>query len=414
VPESHTHDAPPTHGDEENGGGITGRFIRRRQGGRQRGATDRIGPDTDKPDPPLELGRFYPSCAPELGSSRLGSQANFVHVALAALFGHEAAQSRYKLSEQDSLACRERLPGLLDAYERKHGQIRGSYFARNAFAATALTDRDEFDIVWGTQESIRNPRCVTLLLRCQQLSYTGWHRLHDNDRRHCQNLVFAVAVEIIRRMDSAHQESPAANGETDDGVYERLEHELDSAEDFMLRSAGRRAQIRYVKGMLWGLLPMLALVAAVVAIMEVFGVSDTLTSEVALVAVAGALGALVSVLLRMTVGHFSMNLPTLDADMRNTDLRLIGMLRPAVGALCGLAAYSFIQAALVPVESKGDGPEVFLYMAIGFLSGFSERFFQDMFARSGQGLLGSVGDAPSSGPAAGLSPPPGRAKADQI
>lgn len=33
-----------------------------------------------------------------------------------------------------------------------------------------------------------------------------------------------------------------------------------------------------------------------------------------------------------------------------------------------------------------------------------------MFARSGQGLFGAVGDAPTSGPAAGLSPPPGGTK----
>ncbi len=375
------------------------------------------------PESPFEPGRHYPSCAPELASSALATRANFVHVALASLFGQDSAPRLYGISEEDSKACRERLPALVDAYEHEHGQIRGSYFARHGFAATALTEKDEIEIIWGTEESLRHPGFVALLLRCQQLSYTGWHRLAANDRQHCQNLVFAVAVEAVRRMDRASEDQPSANGDqaqaddlrtaeaqrADEEALERLSRELDNAEDFMLRSAGRRAQIRYVKGMLIGLVPAFLLIGLVAVGMKALGVGDTMTSEVALVAVAGALGALVSVLLRMTVGRFSMNLPTLDSEMRKTDMWLIGMLRPAVGAVCGLAAYAFIQAALVPIESKADGPDVFLYIAIGFLAGFSERFFQDMFARSGQGLLGAVGDAPASGPAAGLSPPAGRA-----
>lgn len=424
MPDLETREAAPDAGSEADNGGITSRFLR---GGRARPRqSPPVQPKEDRPQPPFELGRPYPTCAPELASSWLSTRANFVHVALASLFGQDSAPELYGISEEDSKTCRERLPALVDAYEHQHGQVRASYFARHAFAATALTENDEMEITWGTQESLREPGYVALLLRCQQLSYTGWHRLSANDRQHCQNLVFAVAVEAVRRMDRAAESGAPTNGrgaqsqdpatatgaeQADEQALERLSRELDNAEDFMLRSAGRRAQIRYVKGMLLGLVPTLILIGAVVLAMEVLGVPDNITSEVALVGVAGALGALVSVLLRMTVGRFSMNLPTLDSDMRATDLRLIGMLRPAVGAVCGLAAYAFVQAALVPVESKADGPEVFLYMAIGFLAGFSERFFQDMFARSGQGLLGAVGDAPTSGPAAGLSPPPGRSRA---
>jgi hypothetical protein len=46
-------------------------------------------------------------------------------------------------------------------------------------------------------------------------------------------------------------------------------------------------------------------------------------------------------------------------------------------------------------------------VAIGFLAGFTERFAQDMFVRSGNGVQGVMGDSPTSGPSAGISPPPG-------
>lgn len=364
-----------------------------------------------RPDPPFEPGRSYPSCAPELASSWLSHRAAFVHVALASLFARDERDQ--DLTPQDRETCREWLPALVDAYERAHGPIRRSYFARHAFAAAAITESDELDLIWGTQESLRNPPLVALLMRCQQLSYAAWHRLSDFDRRFCQDMIFSVAVECLRRMDrDATTPSPVTNGAValgEAGVADGdpLTEELDGAEDFMLRCAGRRTQIRYVKGMVLGLLPTLALIGVVVGALTLADVDGALITEIALVAAAGATGAVVSVLVRMTFGRFNMNLPTLDHDMRSTDLRIVGGMRPLIGAIFAFMVYAFIQAALVPIEPQGQGPDVFLYIATGFLAGFSERLAQDMFARSGQGLFGAVGDAPTTGPAAGLSPPPG-------
>lgn len=375
-----------------------------------------------QPDPPFEPGRSYPSCAPELASSLLSYRAGFVHVALASLFARDDRDTGPTASPEDRASCREWLPALVDAYERAHGPIRRSYFARHAFAAAAITDNDELDIVWGTQESLRNPPLVALLMRCQQLSYGAWHRLSDFDRRFCQDMIFSVAVECLRRMD--REATAASNGNASAGgngngssatveatgsadAEDQLSKELDGAEDFMLRCAGRRTQIRYTKGMVLGLLPTLALIGLLVGALLVADVDGQLITEIALVMGAGATGAVVSVLVRMTFGRFNMNLPTLDHDMRTTDLRIVGGMRPLIGAVFGFMVYAFIQAALVPIEPQGDGPDTFLYIATGFLAGFSERLAQDMFARSGQGLFGAVGDAPTSGPAAGLSPPPG-------
>jgi hypothetical protein len=73
-----------------------------------------------------------------------------------------------------------------------------------------------------------------------------------------------------------------------------------------------------------------------------------------------------------------------------------------------LGSYAVVLAGLVPMD-EGDDPvrQTALYVAIGFLAGFTERFAQDMFVRSGNGLQGVMGDSPSSGPSAGISPPPG-------
>lgn len=52
-----------------------------------------------------------------------------------------------------------------------------------------------------------------------------------------------------------------------------------------------------------------------------------LAGQLLLVATAGAVGAVVSVLWRMTSGGFRMNLPTLSHEMKGTDVRLMAALR---------------------------------------------------------------------------------------
>jgi len=115
---------------------------------------------------------------------------------------------------------------------------------------------------------------------------------------------------------------------------------------------------------------------------------------------------MVSVMWRMTSGTFSINLPTLGYDSADSQLKLMGAVRPVIGAIFALAVFVFAKSPLFPLEA-GSRDDTFLLVALGFLAGFSERFAQDMFVRSGQGLAGPGGDSPSTGLSAGLAPAPG-------
>jgi hypothetical protein len=362
----------------------------------------------------------WPICAPELAGADPPESATFHAAAIAYLFGRDPQPGGPAIADSDRALCRRRFPGLMAAFERAHGRLRRSYFARHAFAAAAVTDRDELQLVWGREESLRSPHYVRLLFRCEQLSYAAWHRLHEYDRRQCLNMISSVAVEVMRRLDSPATEAgglpgngkgPARSSKDESNEVAFLENELDEAEDFMLRSATRRAQIHYTKGMLWGTLAVALLTGAAGLLLWVFEVPSPTPSHLLLVMAAGAVGALVSVLVRMTLGQSSMNLPTLDHDMKRTDLRLIGAMRPLIGAVFGLVTYALIRSALVPLDPPSGGVDLYLYVSVAFLAGFSERAAQDMFVRSGQGLVGPIGEAPATGPSAGLSPPPGRPRA---
>ena len=93
--------------------------------------------------------------------------------------------------------------------------------------------------------------------------------------------------------------------------------------------------------------------------------------------IAGAIGATVSVMIRITRGQ------KLDVDSTQglAMTMLTGAFRPVVGAVLGAALYVLLLASLLPLEIPQESAEYF-FAAIGFLGGFSERWAQDTIVRS--------------------------------
>jgi hypothetical protein len=334
-------------------------------------------------------------CAPELVAAIRSGHPRFAHIALASY-----------LARSDEVPARERAvlrreyPLMFQQFERKNGRIVRWYTARKVFAAAALTEEDDITVTLGRDLPAGSDELVDLLRRCQEVAYTAWHRLTRFDRRQCQNMIFSVVEEALRQLDSSEKIQAGRS-------IRQLVKRLCDAEEFMLRCATRRAQGKYLKGMLGGTV-VTGLVVGAVALVLVDGQDLTrLAGQLLLVATAGAVGAVVSVLWRMTSGSFRMNLPTLSHEMKGTDVRLVAGLRPVIGLVFALATTTLVMGAVIPVDTHTGAKQTALFAGIGFLAGFSERLAQDMFVRSGQGLTGVMGDSPSLGPSAGISPPPG-------
>jgi hypothetical protein len=338
---------------------------------------------------------FLPS-APELAGAIRSGHARFTHVALAGWLGCTVSNPY----ERDTV--RAQYGSLLADFEREAGSMCRWYFGRTQLVAAVLTDDDTMSVLIGRDVDTARPELIDLVRCCQRVGYQAWHRLAPYDRRLCQNMVFSVVEEALRMLDDDREDE-------DNGCVEALAARLREAEQFMLRCAARRAQSHYLKGVLLGGAAIVAILGLLTAVLQATGEMSTFRGTLLLVAVAGAAGAAISVPMRMTSGTFRMNLPTLNAEMKGTDLHLVGALRPIMGLVLALASYAVVLAGLVPMDNN-DGDHVkqmALYATIGFLAGFTERFAQDMFVRSGAGLQGVMGDSPSTGPSAGLAPPPG-------
>jgi hypothetical protein len=331
-------------------------------------------------------------CGPELVIALGSGRTEFQDLVLAFFLGREddAGETTLECSPEDGQLARDHFNVLVRNFERVHGHIRRSYFGRYVLAAAALTSEDEIEVVLA--RDVPSSELIQIIRRAQALGYMAWHRLEQYDKRLCQGMIFSVILEVLRRLDQGH--------DCGDKELDYLRANLDEAEKFMLRCAKRQAQTQYMNGMLkYGSVALALLLVLAGVIGVVHGSFNGVLGQMVLVAIAGAFGAAVSVMWRQTSGTFTINLPTLGSA---SELRLMGALRPAIGAVFALAVFVFAMSPILPLETTTR--DTYLLVALGFLAGFSERFAQDMFARNGQRLTGASDDATESGLIAGLAP----------
>ena len=234
-----------------------------------------------------------------------------------------------------------------------------------------------------------------ILFACLDLHYRALEFLTPKPRKICMRLAFGVITSLLGTLDSRRAPGfdPAAPS-SDPAELECLEVELARAERYYARSSQRTAQLEYFIGMLLLGLPLLIVAVGAAAIVTS---TDLLSSPLLVSLLAGGVGAIVSVMNRMTSGGL-----VLVAESGKAIIRLLGAIRPLLGGVLGLALYVLLSAGLVSIAATpNDGNEVLVAAGLGFLAGFSERFAQDMIA----GAAGGQTSAPAT--AAVHPEPPG-------
>lgn len=181
----------------------------------------------------------------------------------------------------------------------------------------------------------------------------------------------------------------AIEGQPDERIKLALKYansRLGELADRINQFAKRQAQIEYIRGMLPGGLFVLKLVAIYVGGLIIYGLFKNWTSDdylswllIAIAVTCGALGATVSVLLRVANQPLSV-----DYHAGRDLIRTAGIARPLVGAVFGLVFYIISIAGLLQVlKAPSDIVTRAHYIAaIGFVAGFSERRAQDVIVRA--------------------------------
>ncbi len=354
---------------------------------------------------------------------------------------HDVASAWFNMADAnlpDDLRAdfKEIFPGLLDAFAEPRKGIVTAYFCRHIRVAAALTDIGhaagapegvpEATIKGPPPESIRDllppqtdkgettdekpkrrpffRRCVhffdpapasssaihieptfgdpadwkakEILFHCLHLHYKALEFLTPQPRKICMRMIFGVIATLLGTLDQ--RQLDIVSGKTDKpfgsdpAEIATLERELAQAQAYYRQSAQRQAQLEYLLGMLLFLV-LAAVITAIVAVS-----TGTLDTPAMLSVLGGATGAVVSVLSRMSSGSLK-----LSPESGKKTIRALGFMRPVIGAVFGAVIYLFLDGGIIDVLAPpSTGSHLAFYAGLGFLSGFSERFAQDVIEQA--------------------------------
>jgi hypothetical protein len=335
---------------------------------------------------------------------------------------HHRREAEEERGEVATTKARADFEAKLSEFEREVGQIDSVYWSGQRPSAVALTigqPHGHHNPFKDTETEVRLHRVTDwvtgdrseiadLLHDCDLLAIRVGEVLRGASERITMRWIFAVQEHLLgffERIDhdSGHRWWWMPNGKRSASEMDREEQRLVAAqrkelariEEYYLRIAGKAGRIVYVSGMIVGAV-FIALVCTLVAVGLVVWYPRGWTANersLLLCAGAGAAGALTSVLARMNSigGSF-----TIDVELGRPLLRRLGLYKPFVGAIFGVAVYWILTAGLLAKAEipKHDG-RIFFFGIVAFLAGFSERFTGVIFGGAERLISGDLHDAPA-------------------
>jgi hypothetical protein len=280
-------------------------------------------------------------------------------------------------------------PRIRAAFEKKSGSIDEFYACTDIRAAVLLTSNDDLLLYYDVGQC---PQADALLASSYRLATEVPQYLNGSDLRRCLEMIFDTLNGTLGMMNRAAdsklgQDQIITVNEETLTVYEG---DLAHAQRFFDRATQRRSQITYF----WGMTAGLAIPAVVIGCLTIVWIqtdSDFDFGPLVGALGAGAIGAWISVIQRMASSSLQ-----LDYSAGSSQLRLLGMFRPVVGAIFGAALYFVIESEVLPVAIRSDGRnDLFFFIAVGFIAGFQERWAQDMLTLS-KNNLNRTPETPSS------------------
>jgi hypothetical protein len=297
------------------------------------------------------------------------------------------------------------LDALAKAYSNKLGEFQGRvgeldhvYWSTRAASAVAMTVKDgdgqaakwlghlgpaivEHDqrvslhrlSDWVTAGA---PRVADLLHECDLLAIRVGEVLRGTPERIAMRWILGVQEHLLGFIErTKHLPKEAVEASEKDLVKDQHE-QLVAIERYYHQAASRAGRLVYITGMLMGLVPVFLLVVLLGLLLWATGLWDRGAELLVLCAGAGAIGALVSAISRMgkpEKGKFNF-----DFELGRPLIRRLGLYRPFLGAIFGVALYFALASGIAQVDVPED-KRLFYYGFAAFLAGFSERFATVMF-----------------------------------
>jgi hypothetical protein len=291
---------------------------------------------------------------------------------------HHLRQKELKRGEHKPYTgpAEQRYHEFVERFEAVHGPIVDAYWCTEEASGVALTVKrrplmfpDVVRLHWATDWATKEqPKLMALLYRCESLAVRVQEVLRDTSQRLAMQSLFTVFSYVLGFGETQRAHNDRAVAEVDRSTRQ----ELKAIETYYRGAAARSGQIVYVGGMLLGMVPLalLLILALVLRLVD----ANNLSVRVGIVCfAAGGVGALVSVMSRMTSKRVNV-----DWEFGKDTLRTLGALRPFVGGVFGLATFFALKSGVIALDIASGSRSTYFYILFAFAAGFSERLAQDM------------------------------------
>jgi hypothetical protein len=277
-------------------------------------------------------------------------------------------------------------------FEDEHGKIVDDYWCEGAPAGVALCCKR---LRWGRLEwslhramdnlAAGHAGYSPLLLRVARHSVRANSLLRGMTQRMATANLFALSRDIMASLETNRDDAAALV------AYNR---DMEDIADFAGEAGRRAARVVYLKGLLCGVLALAALAPALASLFSSVSVPDVDSTLFVGCLVAGSLGAVMSVLIRLSGDSLEV-----DHQFGREYLVSLACVRPFIGAVFALLLYFAFEGDLlqqVDVPDHGAGEFAF-FVTSAFVIGFSERFAKQIVrtAELGAGGVTSPGAAGS-------------------
>ena len=274
-------------------------------------------------------------------------------------------------------------------FEAARGEITDGYICEDGPMAIVLTARpptrfeklflfrkERIELFTETERLVRaHPEVAHSLHRAEVQYVSVRQALRGLSQRLLVNWLFVWNRDVMISAATVEGIAPPAFEEKE---IRRLERELDLISANYEQAASREAQIVYLGGMLMGVLALCALALPVGVLLAGTNVPVDLTTFFGCV-IAGALGALISVVTRMSADKFHVR-----HEVGRGYVQRVAAFRPFIGSVFGLLVYfalagDVITGISVPPDIPANAGKRFaFFLVFAFAAGFSERMVKEV------------------------------------
>lgn len=295
----------------------------------------------------------------------------------------------------------------LAEFEKQEGKILHAYWSTQRPSAIALTVKtqkglwplvkslflgrdDEIRLHRATDWLAREARVADLLHHSDTLAIKVSEVLKGPTERIAMQWIYAVQSHLLGFIERSRGK-PADRDIK--GVAKSQREELIQIEKYYARAGGNAARIVYFWGMMIGVVVTGLLGAAATGALFWGGWFDEPHARGAqtfvVCYVAGGLGAVISVLTRMSSNNFK-----LDYEVGRPTIRRLGSFRPFIGAVFGIAFYFLFQSELLEIKlPESDSRAFFFFGILAFLAGFNERWTKVVLGSAQNTVAASLGES---------------------